>query len=60
MIKTAIAALAWLAAATAVAAAQGTYPNRPIKIVVPLPPGATADTLPRIIGEKLTLEWASR
>jgi tripartite-type tricarboxylate transporter receptor subunit TctC len=57
MIRTAIAAMALLAAATAVAAAQGTYPNRPIKIVVPLPPGATADTLPRIIGEKLTLKW---
>src|SRR6266545_6107499 len=33
------------------------YPNRPIKMIVPLPPGATADTLPRIIGEKLTAKW---
>src|SRR5712675_1226336 len=38
-------------------AAAQSYPNRPIKIVVPLPPGATADTLPRIIGEKLTAKW---
>jgi tripartite-type tricarboxylate transporter receptor subunit TctC len=37
-------------------AAQG-YPGRPIKIIVPLPPGVTADTLPRLIGEKLTLKW---
>jgi tripartite-type tricarboxylate transporter receptor subunit TctC len=37
--------------------AQGVYPSRPIRIIVPLPPGATADTLPRIIGEKLTLKW---
>ena len=37
--------MALLSAATAVATAQGTYPNRPIKIVVPLPPGATADNL---------------
>jgi tripartite-type tricarboxylate transporter receptor subunit TctC len=37
--------------------AQADYPNRAIKIVVPLPPGATADTLPRIIGEKLTARW---
>ena len=32
-------------------------PNRPIKIIVPLPAGATADTLPRLIGEKLTAKW---
>jgi tripartite-type tricarboxylate transporter receptor subunit TctC len=33
------------------------YPSRPIKMIVPLPPGATADTLPRVIGEKLTAKW---
>jgi len=38
------------------AAAQA-YPSRPIRIIVPLPPGATADTLPRLIGEKLTAKW---
>lgn len=46
-----------LLAATLSAAAQADFPNRPIKIIVPLPPGATADTLPRIIGEKLTVRW---
>jgi tripartite-type tricarboxylate transporter receptor subunit TctC len=46
-----------LLAATLSAAAQADFPNRPIKIIVPLPPGATADTLPRIIGEKLTARW---
>src|SRR5215831_2339469 len=46
----AVPALARLARAQA-------YPDRPIKIVVPLPPGATADTLPRIIGAKLTAKW---
>jgi tripartite-type tricarboxylate transporter receptor subunit TctC len=50
----------WVALATllsiASAAAQ-VYPSRMIKIVVPLPPGATADTLPRIIADKLTLKW---
>jgi tripartite-type tricarboxylate transporter receptor subunit TctC len=44
-------------AATAVAAAQGNYPSRLIKIVVPVPPGAFADTLPRVIGEKLAALW---
>ena len=33
------------------------YPNRTIRIVVPIPPGPTADVLPRIIGEKLTAKW---
>jgi tripartite-type tricarboxylate transporter receptor subunit TctC len=53
----ALAAAALLVAATVGANAQADYPNRPIHIIVPLPPGATADTLPRIIGEKLTARW---
>ena len=49
-------------AALAVAApdpvlAQTDFPNRPIRIVVPLAPGGTSDLLPRMIGEKLTLRW---
>src|SRR5262245_57322103 len=50
----------WVAVAILVSiasAAAQVYPNRAIKIVVPLPPGATADTLPRIIADKLTLKW---
>lgn len=39
------------------AGAQDSYPNRPIKIIVPVLPGATADTLPRIVAEKLTERW---
>lgn len=46
-----------LFAAPASAPGQETYPSRPIRIIVPVPPGATADTLPRIIGEKLTARW---
>ena len=37
--------------------AQDDFPNRPIRIVVPLAPGGTSDLLPRMIGEKLTLRW---
>lgn len=39
------------------AVAQDSYPSRPIKIIVPVPPGATADTLPRVVGEQLSLRW---
>jgi tripartite-type tricarboxylate transporter receptor subunit TctC len=46
-----------LAAVPSVVLAQADYPSRPIKIVVPLPPGGTADILPRIIGEKLSARW---
>lgn len=33
------------------------YPSKPIKIVVPVPAGGAADTLARIIGEKLQKKW---
>jgi len=37
--------------------AQGTFPDRPVKFVVPSPPGTTLDLLPRILGKKLTERW---
>ena len=30
-----------------------TYPTRPIRIVVPLPPGSNGDLMPRILGQHL-------
>jgi len=43
-------------AAPRLAAAEN-YPNRTIKIVVPVPPGPLLDVVPRIIGEKLSAKW---
>jgi tripartite-type tricarboxylate transporter receptor subunit TctC len=37
--------------------AQAQFPSRPVKIVVPYPPGAITDTLPRMVAEKLRAEW---
>jgi tripartite-type tricarboxylate transporter receptor subunit TctC len=50
-------ALVGLVAAAAPAAAQGAYPNQPIKIIVPVPAGGVTDTMARIIGQRLTELW---
>jgi tripartite-type tricarboxylate transporter receptor subunit TctC len=33
------------------------YPTRAVRIVVPFPPGGTADAMPRIIGDWLARKW---
>ncbi len=42
--------------APAIAAAQ-TYPSKPIRLVVPFPPGGSLDVVARAIGQKLTEAW---
>src|SRR5262245_15281287 len=39
------------------ASAQGQYPDRTIKIIVPTSPGATTDILGRVIGQALSQAW---
>ncbi len=34
-----------------------TYPSKPIRIVIPFPPGGATDLITRKIGEKLTQKW---
>ena len=55
MIQLLICAL--LAFVCSAAQAQQAYPSRPIRIVVPFPPGGTSDILSRLIGPKLTEKW---
>lgn len=46
---------AWLA--TTPAEAADDYPSKPLKIVVPYPPGGFNDTLARTVADKLTRLW---
>lgn len=43
-----------LAASLFAAAAHAVYPDKPIRIIVPYPPGGTTDLLTRLIGQKLS------
>jgi tripartite-type tricarboxylate transporter receptor subunit TctC len=37
--------------------AQADYPNKPVKILVPFPPGGTSDVMGRLMSEELTKIW---
>ncbi len=50
-------ATALIAVAPIAVSAHSSYPDHAVKVIVPLPPGPTADTLPRIIAEKLAKRW---
>jgi len=46
-----------LSALTAHAQSQTSYPNRPVTVVVPFPPGGGTDVGARIVAQKLSLKW---
>jgi len=52
MLRKLVAICAMLAAGFA--CAQGTYPNRPIRIIVPWPPGQATDLVGRVLAARLT------
>jgi tripartite-type tricarboxylate transporter receptor subunit TctC len=55
---TALALLAALAPIAAKAEDAASYPSRQIRVIVPFPAGGTADSLPRILAEKLRQKWS--
>ena len=54
-----LAFAAALLAVTTLVAAQ-TYPSKPIRWIVPFPPGGSTDLLARIVGQKLTESWGQQ
>ena len=54
MLRIVFAALALLAAAAATHAAEIKYPTKPIRLIVPFPPGGSADPLARVFGAWLS------
>ena len=49
--------VALLACAAAATAQTGDYPNKPIKFIVPVPPGGAADVMSRMVAEHLQGKW---
>jgi len=52
--KIARSLLALLLVSLAASAGAQDWPSKPVKIIVPFPPGQATDTLARLVGEKLT------
>jgi tripartite-type tricarboxylate transporter receptor subunit TctC len=57
MLRILLALLLGLCAPAGLALAQSDYPSRPIRLIVPYPPGGTADAMARALGQELTAAW---
>jgi len=59
MIRLRLVSFLVLAGAATVAAAQS-YPSRPIRLIVPFPPGGSTDLVARVVGQKLGDAWSQQ
>ena len=55
--STAVASFFLALVIPALSFAQGAYPDKPVRIIVPFAAGGVADMLPRIVGERLSQKW---
>ena len=55
-----LAAAVLSASAGAVRAAEQSFPTRPVRMVVPFPPGSASDFLARVLGQKLVEAWGQQ
>jgi tripartite-type tricarboxylate transporter receptor subunit TctC len=60
MIGILIAAFVMALAGTAQAQSADTYPSKPIRFIVPFPPGGNTDAVARAIGPRLTERWSQQ
>lgn len=44
----------------AASAAAQTYPSRPVRFIIPFPPGGGADVIGRVLAQKLTEKWGQQ
>jgi len=49
--------LIWMVLLLSGAGLAQTFPNKPVKVIVPFAPGGASDLMPRLVGEKLTALW---
>ena len=49
--------LGWMVVAASTASYGQSFPSKPIKIIVPAPPGASADVLANVLKQKLVEPW---
>jgi tripartite-type tricarboxylate transporter receptor subunit TctC len=49
-----------MSAVAGLAAAQASYPSKPIRMIVPFPPGGGVSSVARVVGPKLTESWGQQ